>query len=51
MTTKPLFWHFEDDDLVQEIKLKQVESGRVLGRAVKTYQREQFAAFVKTGKL
>lgn len=51
MITKPLFWHFESEDLVQEIKLKRVESGRVLGRAVKTHQRERFATFVATGAL
>jgi competence CoiA-like predicted nuclease len=53
--TKPLFWHYEDENIVQEVKLARVEQerggDRVVGRAVKTYKREQFAEFVATGKV
>lgn len=53
--TKPLFWHFEEEGIVQEVKLALVEGNnggdRVVGRAVKTYKREQFAEFITTGKV
>jgi competence CoiA-like predicted nuclease len=53
--TKPLFWDFVEEGIVQEVKLARVEGNnggeRVVGRAVKTYKREQFAEFIATGKL
>jgi competence CoiA-like predicted nuclease len=50
--TKPVFWDFEEEGIVQEVKLALTEdSHRVLGRAVKTYPREKFAVFIATGKL
>lgn len=54
--TKPLFWDHEADGIVQEVKLARVENDRtggdrVVGRAVKTYTRAQFAEFIATGKL
>jgi hypothetical protein len=53
--TKPLFWDFEEEGIVQEVKLAGVEGShggnRVVGRAVKTYSRAQFAEFVATGKM
>ena len=53
--TKPLFWDYVEEGIVQEVKLARVEGNnggdRVVGRAVKTYKREQFAEFIATGKL
>jgi competence CoiA-like predicted nuclease len=49
--TKPLFWDFEEEGIVQEVKLALTENNRVVGRAVKTYKREQFAEFIATGKV
>lgn len=53
--TRPLFWEFEDEDIVQHVKLKCVDSNdggnRVVGYAVKTYERKQFVNFLKTGAL
>ena len=51
--TKPLFWEFEDEGLVQQVKLSLGESyggnSRVVGYATRTYMREQFVQFVATG--
>ena len=47
--TKPLFWEFEEEGIIQSIKLKRLDSNRVVGRADKTYSREQFVNFVKDG--
>jgi len=53
--TKPLFWDYESEGIVQEVKLALVEGrygeNRVVGRSVKTYQRGQFAEFIATGKV
>jgi hypothetical protein len=50
--TSKIFWHFEADGLVQEVKLGLADDGRrVLGRAVKTYEQKRFAEFIATGKL
>lgn len=57
---KPVFWDFEQDGIVQEIKLAVVDvtdrrdrriGDRIVGRAVKTYRRDQFAEFIATGKV
>jgi len=49
--TKPIFWDFEEEGIVQEVKLGLTENNRVVGRAAKTYKRAQFAEFIATGKL
>jgi len=58
--TKPLFWEFEDEGIVQHVKLKCVDntdsygrgtSNRVLGYAIKTYERGQFVNFLTRGTL
>ena len=56
--TKPLFWEFEDEGLVQQIKLTRADrpnsygnpvGNRILGHAVKTYTKKQFVDFVTMG--
>ena len=57
--TKPVFWDFEEEGIVQEVKLALVDNvqhgqrvgDRVVGRSVKTYPRAKFAEFIATGRL
>jgi competence CoiA-like predicted nuclease len=50
---RPLFWEFEDEDLIQQVKLSRGESysgaDRVIGYATRSYTREQFVQFITTG--
>ena len=58
LITKPLFWEFEDEGIIQHVKLTLVDrtdssgntiGNRVVGQAVKTYTRKQFVDFVVAG--
>jgi competence CoiA-like predicted nuclease len=49
---RPLFWEFEEEGLVQQVKLSLADrSNRVLGYVPKTYTREQFIEFIVTGSI
>jgi competence CoiA-like predicted nuclease len=57
--TKPVFWDFEEEGIIQEVKLALVDNiqfgrrvgDRIVGRSVKTYPRAKFAEFIATGRL
>lgn len=59
LATKPVFWDFEEEGIVQEVKLALVDNiqrgcrigDRVVGRSVKTYSRAKFAEFISTGRI